>query len=123
MESKKLVEIFKALGSETRLRIFSLLNRSLKESRTLSEKKNGKKTVVLCMPGSKVKNSSQESCCELCVCDIIKSFPYAQSTISHHLDILYRSGLLNRRKEAQWVHYSINLKTLEVLRKYIGNKK
>jgi len=44
---------------------------------------------------------------ELCVCHLIDLLGLAPSTISKHLNILYRAGLINRRKEGRWVHYSL----------------
>ena len=44
---------------------------------------------------------------ELCVCHLIDLLGLAPSTISKHLNILHRAGLINRRKEGRWVHYSL----------------
>ncbi len=42
---------------------------------------------------------------ELCVCQIMKMLGLAPSTVSKHLDILYRAGLVLARKEGRWVYY------------------
>lgn len=41
---------------------------------------------------------------ELCLCQLIELFGLAPSTMSKHLDLLYRAGLVQRRKEGRW-HY------------------
>ncbi|MDD2218783.1 MAG: metalloregulator ArsR/SmtB family transcription factor [Desulfoplanes sp.] len=42
---------------------------------------------------------------ELCVCEIHASLHLAQPTISKHLKILEEAGLVDKRKEAQFVIY------------------
>lgn len=44
---------------------------------------------------------------ELCVCQITELFGLAASTISKHLSILYRAGLVDSRKEGRWIYYSL----------------
>lgn len=44
---------------------------------------------------------------ELCVCDIMESLVISQTKASRHLGILRNSGLVQDRKSAQWVYYSI----------------
>ncbi|HOW74296.1 MAG TPA: metalloregulator ArsR/SmtB family transcription factor [Phycisphaerae bacterium] len=41
---------------------------------------------------------------ELCLCQIIELLQLAPSTVSKHMDVLYQSGLVERRKEGRW-HY------------------
>ncbi len=50
-----------------------------------------------------------------CVSDIQKEIGGAASTLSHHLDKLARFGLINSRKEAQWIFYSVNFEVLKEL--------
>lgn len=45
---------------------------------------------------------------ELCVCEIIMALDKPQSTISHHLNVLKNSGLIQGRKEGVWIHYSLS---------------
>ena len=45
---------------------------------------------------------------EMCVSDIVKAFDMSQPTISHHLHILKRSGLVTSRKEGKQVFYTID---------------
>ena len=47
---------------------------------------------------------------ELCVCQITELFGLAASTISKHLSILYRAGLVDSRKDGRWIYYSLPTK-------------
>ena len=44
---------------------------------------------------------------ELCVCRIIELLQLAPSTVSKHLDILRRAGLVESRKEGRWIYYRL----------------
>lgn len=66
------VQMFKALGDDTRLRAMAAL-----------------------VGG------------ELCVCQFTELFEMAPATVSSHLSILFRAGLVERRKEARWVYYKL----------------
>lgn len=45
---------------------------------------------------------------EVRVNDIAKHFSLSRPTISHHLNLMKRAGLLNARKEGQEKYYSLN---------------
>ena len=45
---------------------------------------------------------------EMCVSDIVAAFKTSQPTISHHLNLLRRLGLLTARKEGKQVYYAAN---------------
>ncbi len=45
---------------------------------------------------------------ELCVCEIEEILELSQTNVSRHLNKLTNAGLLDSRKEAQWVFYRIN---------------
>jgi ArsR family transcriptional regulator len=86
MEQAKLVEIFKALADETRLKILEAL-----------------------------KQSNCCSCAEIppdepgmCVCDVVGIAGLSQPTVSHHLAILERAGLIQGKKIGRWVYYRRN---------------
>jgi ArsR family transcriptional regulator len=66
------IDMFKALGDETRLR------------------------AVVALVGG-----------ELCVCQFTELFEMAPATVSKHLSILHRAGLIERRKEGRWVYYKL----------------
>lgn len=47
---------------------------------------------------------------ELRANDVAKNFTLSRPTVSHHLNLMKRSGLLNSRKEGKEIYYSINKK-------------
>jgi ArsR family transcriptional regulator, arsenate/arsenite/antimonite-responsive transcriptional repressor len=44
---------------------------------------------------------------ELCVCDLTEKLQLSQPKISRHLALLRASGILQDRRQGQWVYYSI----------------
>jgi DNA-binding transcriptional ArsR family regulator len=44
---------------------------------------------------------------ELCACQIIELLQLAPSTVSKHLAILRRAGLVEARKEGRWMYYRL----------------
>jgi ArsR family transcriptional regulator, arsenate/arsenite/antimonite-responsive transcriptional repressor len=84
--SEDLVVVFKALGDPTRLKILDLLR------------------------------SRGRSCCELiarderglCACDIEAAVGLSQAAVSHHMDLLRRSGLVEAEKRGRWMFYRRN---------------
>ncbi len=42
---------------------------------------------------------------EMCECEIMAALGVNQSTASHHLRVLQRSGVVSRRKDGKWVFY------------------
>lgn len=57
-----------------------------------------------------------QSCCGLisrnerglCACDIEAAVGLSQAAVSHHMDILRRSGLIIAEKRGRWMFYSRN---------------
>jgi ArsR family transcriptional regulator len=45
---------------------------------------------------------------EVCVCKLVGVSELSQPAISHHLNILARSGLLRRRRKGRFNHYQAN---------------
>ena len=45
---------------------------------------------------------------ELCVCDFTEALQLSQPKISRHLAVLRKNGLLQDRREGQWVHYALH---------------
>ena len=45
---------------------------------------------------------------EVCVCDIHDSLKMSQPKASRHLAYLRRAGLVDTRREGQWVHYRLS---------------
>lgn len=44
---------------------------------------------------------------ELCLCHLIALLELSPSTVSKHLDVLHRAGLVARRKEGRWCHFTL----------------
>ena len=44
---------------------------------------------------------------ELCLCHFIALLELSPSTVSKHLDILYQTGLVERRKEGRWCYFRL----------------
>ena len=67
---------------------------------------------------------------ELCACQITELFDLAPSTMSQHLLLLRKAGLVNSRKNGRWIYYSLPnddapVAVLEIigwLRKNIGKQ-
>lgn len=50
-----------------------------------------------------------------CACQLLEDFKISQSTLSHHMGLLTRSGLVIAEKEGKWVHYQLNQKLFQEL--------
>ena len=44
---------------------------------------------------------------ELCLCQIIQVLGLSPATVSKHMDILERSGLVQRRRQGKWRYYKL----------------
>ena len=53
---------------------------------------------------------------EACVCDLIEPLGLSQPTVSHHLKVLHRSGLVEREKRGTWAFYRVVPERLNSLR-------
>ena len=56
---------------------------------------------------------------EVCACDFLACCTLAQPTVSHHLKVLRKAGLVQAEKRGLWVYYRLNEGRLEALRKQI----
>ncbi|MEJ2393822.1 MAG: metalloregulator ArsR/SmtB family transcription factor [Candidatus Thiodiazotropha sp.] len=45
---------------------------------------------------------------ELCVCEIVTSLNIPQPKTSKHLAVLRSSGIIQPRRQGQWIHYKID---------------
>ena len=48
---------------------------------------------------------------ELCICDLMEALALPQSTLSRHVAILKRAGLVQGRREGVWMHYQLTTGT------------
>ena len=44
---------------------------------------------------------------ERCVCDLVEGVEAPQPTVSRHLAVLRRAGLVQARREGLWMHYAL----------------
>ncbi len=56
----------------------------------------------------------------VCVVDIERHLPLAQSTVSYHLKTLVEAGILDRRARGRWSYYSVRPERLAGLRDALG---
>jgi len=56
---------------------------------------------------------------EVCVCDLVASLPVRQPTISHHLGLLRRAGLITVRRRGLWAHYTVVRPALDERRRRV----
>ncbi|GHE26155.1 transcriptional regulator [Streptosporangium violaceochromogenes] len=57
---------------------------------------------------------------EACVCDLTDAFDLTGPTISHHLKVLRKAGLIDCERRGTWVYYWINSGMLERLSAILG---
>jgi len=89
LSEKQLVDALKAIADPTRLKILHILK--------------------------------QKGCCSIgkptgmCACDIEEQIKLSQPTISHHMSVLSKAGLVQARKQGLWMWYRRNEKSLKEL--------
>jgi ArsR family transcriptional regulator len=44
---------------------------------------------------------------ELCVCQIVEMLGLATGTVSRHMSVLQRAGIVQSRKDGRWVYYRL----------------
>lgn len=59
----------------------------------------------------------------LCVCHLNEDLRYSQPTISKHLSVLRRAGLVESRREGRWVYYTVNETALDAAYDYLDDLK
>jgi ArsR family transcriptional regulator len=63
------------------------------------------------------------ACCsdedEVCACELAEALELAPSTISHHMSVLVRAGLVSARKKGLWVYYKVDREALAAVAKEI----
>src|SRR5579864_8605505 len=92
---KRLVDMFKAVSDPARLKILRLL------------KQKGQ-----CSIGKGVG---------MCACDVQDHIDLSQPTISHHMSILRKAGLVIGEKHGLWMWYRRNEETLKELGKTVSS--
>jgi ArsR family transcriptional regulator len=59
----------------------------------------------------------------LCVCHLDEDLPYGQPTISKHLGVLRRAGLLESRRDGRWVYYAVNEEAVDAALGFLDDLK
>lgn len=75
-----------------------------------------------------LEGSGDGSCCEAvapgenacCVVDLTRRLPLAQSTISHHLQVLVGAGLVTVERRGTYSVYRVHEPALEALKAYVA---
>lgn len=83
-------EAFKALASEHRREILRLLGE--------------------CTP------ERGKTCCsadEVCACRLVDHLGLSPATVSHHMSVLKRAGLVDARRDGTWTYYTLRRGVLE----------
>lgn len=88
-------EMFKALGNKTRLEIFEKIMTNGIDS-------SGKSV-------------------EMCITDVASMFNYSLPTISSHLEILKKAGLLSSHKDGKKIFVNIDIEKYKKLSKSLNN--
>lgn len=55
-----------------------------------------------------------------CACQILEAFKISQSTLSHHMSLLTKSGLVLSQKDGKWVHYELNQVLFSEIQKFFN---
>ena len=100
MEPEQLVDIFKALANDHRLKIYNILT-------------------SCCTPGTRCASDEIFSCC---VGDLDSQLNIAASTLSHHLKELNRAGLIDMKRDGKQVFCSVNPEAMQQLQNIFSNK-
>lgn len=60
---------------------------------------------------------------ELCACNLLDNLNITQPTLSYHMKCLGESGLVNGRKDGNWMRYTINVDRLDELSLFLDDLK
>lgn len=101
MNGMKPVEIFKALGNDTRLQILEWLKEPEKHFSPQPEE---------------VSDLQQAG---VCVTQFHKKLNVTQSTASQHLTVLLRAGLVTAKRHGRWTYYKRNEEAFHQLKEMI----
>src|SRR5881396_853478 len=57
---------------------------------------------------------------KVCVCELIPLFDVGQPTVSHHLKVLRKAGIVDSEREGLWAYYYVVPDTLKELTKWLS---
>lgn len=52
--------------------------------------------------------------------ELLAVMDFGQSTLSHHMKLLMRAGVVNARKSGKWIHYSLNKEAFSKLSSWMN---
>jgi len=58
----------------------------------------------------------------VCVCDLEAAVPVKQPTVSHHLKLLRKAGLIHSERQGLYVYYRVDRRELHALRDRINHR-
>ena len=58
---------------------------------------------------------------ELCACKILDNFHITQPTLSYHMKILIKCGLVEGKKDGLWMRYSLKKENFETVKEMFDN--
>ncbi|PWK89519.1 ArsR family transcriptional regulator [Lentzea atacamensis] len=56
---------------------------------------------------------------EACFCDLADEFDMPQSSLSHHLKILVKAGVLQRERRGTWSWYRVDHEVLDTMEQFL----
>ncbi len=59
---------------------------------------------------------------EVCACDLTDPVERSQATVSHHLSILVRAGLVNREQRGKWAWFTVAPEKADFVRLALGQE-
>jgi ArsR family transcriptional regulator, arsenate/arsenite/antimonite-responsive transcriptional repressor len=59
---------------------------------------------------------------KVCVCELIPLFDVGQPTVSHHLKVLRRAGLVDSERRGLWAYYYVLPDALAQLEGWVGGR-
>ena len=57
---------------------------------------------------------------ELCVCELCDALAVTQSTLSTHLQVIRKAGLVSARRQGKWMYYAIAPEARRLVREYLS---
>jgi ArsR family transcriptional regulator, arsenate/arsenite/antimonite-responsive transcriptional repressor len=58
---------------------------------------------------------------EVCVCELTPLFDVGQPTVSHHLKVLRRAGIVDSERRGLWAYYYVRPDALEELERWLSD--